>query len=66
MTRQLAELDKLKAEFVSVASHELKTPINVMIGYLQLLERACTARSPQQQIDVHKTLACRRTRCCAS
>ena len=38
MTRQLAELDKLKAEFVSVASHELKTPINVMIGYLQLLE----------------------------
>jgi signal transduction histidine kinase len=37
MTRQLAELDKLKAEFVSVASHELKTPINVIIGYTQLL-----------------------------
>ncbi len=38
MTRQLSELDKLKAEFVSVASHELKTPINVMVGYLQLLD----------------------------
>jgi len=38
MTRQLAELDKLKAEFVSVASHELKTPINVIIGYTQLLQ----------------------------
>jgi two-component system, OmpR family, sensor histidine kinase ResE len=37
MTRQLAELDKLKAEFVSVASHELKTPINVILGYAQLL-----------------------------
>ena len=37
MTRQLAELDKLKAEFISVASHELKTPINVIIGYTQLL-----------------------------
>lgn len=37
MTRQLAELDKLKAEFVSIASHELKTPINVIIGYLELL-----------------------------
>jgi signal transduction histidine kinase len=38
MTRQLAELDKLKAEFVSVASHELKTPLSVIAGYLQLLQ----------------------------
>ena len=38
MTSQLAELDKLKAEFVSVASHELKTPINVIVGYLELLQ----------------------------
>jgi signal transduction histidine kinase len=37
MTRQLTELDKLKAEFVSIASHELKTPLNVIIGYLELL-----------------------------
>ncbi|HJQ20643.1 MAG TPA: HAMP domain-containing sensor histidine kinase, partial [Gemmatimonadaceae bacterium] len=37
MARQLAELDKIKAEFVSVASHELKTPINVVLGYSQLL-----------------------------
>ena len=37
MSRQLAELDRLKAEFVSVASHELKTPINVILGYAQLL-----------------------------
>ena len=38
MALQLAELDKLKAEFVSVASHELKTPINVVLGYVQLLQ----------------------------
>lgn len=37
MTQQLAELDRMKAEFVSVASHELKTPINVILGYTQLL-----------------------------
>src|SRR5439155_7534124 len=37
MSEQLGELDKLKAEFVSVASHELKTPINEIIVYLQLL-----------------------------
>ena len=38
MSQQLAELDRLKAEFVSVASHELKTPINVILGYTQLLQ----------------------------
>jgi signal transduction histidine kinase len=57
MTRQLSELDKLKAEFVSVASHELKTPINVMIGYLQLLDEGVYGSLTEQQIDVHKTVA---------
>jgi len=56
MTRQLGELDKLKAEFVSVASHELKTPINVMIGYLQLLEEGIYGPLTQKQLEVHKTL----------
>ena len=38
MSHRLAALDKIKAEFVSVASHELKTPINVILGYTQLLQ----------------------------
>jgi signal transduction histidine kinase len=54
MADQLAELDKLKAEFVSVASHELKTPLNVMLGYLQLLqEDVFGALSPQQKEICH-------------
>jgi signal transduction histidine kinase len=56
MTRQLSELDKLKAEFVSVASHELNTPINVMIGYLQLLEEAVYGPVDPKQAEVHRTL----------
>ncbi len=56
MTRQLAELDKLKAEFVSVASHELKTPINVMIGYLQLLDEGVYGPLDAKQKEVHRTL----------
>ncbi|HEX6535411.1 MAG TPA: HAMP domain-containing sensor histidine kinase [Gemmatimonadaceae bacterium] len=38
MAQQLAQLDRLKAEFISIASHELKTPINVILGYLQLID----------------------------
>jgi signal transduction histidine kinase len=38
MTAQLAELNRLKAEFVSMASHELKTPINVIGGYAEMIE----------------------------
>jgi signal transduction histidine kinase len=56
MTDQLNELDKLKAEFVSVASHELKTPINVIIGYLQLLEEGVYGELTPEQRQIHQTL----------
>ena len=38
MTRRLAELDRMKTEFVGIASHELKAPINVIKGYAELIE----------------------------
>lgn len=38
MSWRLAELDRMKAEFVSIATHELKTPINVISGYAELLQ----------------------------
>jgi signal transduction histidine kinase len=56
MTRQLSELDKLKAEFVSVASHELKTPINVMVGYLQLLDEGIYGPVDPRHVEVLRTL----------
>jgi signal transduction histidine kinase len=37
MADQLAALDRLKAEIVSIASHELKTPLSVIRGYVSLL-----------------------------
>ena len=56
MSTQLAELDKLKAEFVSVASHELKTPINVILGYLQLMQQGIYGPLSTKQAEVLATV----------
>ena len=56
MARRLAELDKLKAEFVSIASHELKTPINVILGYLQLFDEGLYGPLTVRQREVVSTL----------
>ncbi|MBN2389481.1 MAG: GAF domain-containing protein [Anaerolineae bacterium] len=36
----LKELDRLKSEFVSTVSHDLRTPLTTIQGYIELLERA--------------------------
>src|SRR5205814_4754842 len=56
MARQLAELERLRAEFVGVASHELKTPINVIIGYLDLLQEGIYGELSPQQKEVLDTI----------
>jgi signal transduction histidine kinase len=38
MAQRLEELDRMKAEFMSIATHELKTPINVIGGYAELMQ----------------------------
>jgi signal transduction histidine kinase len=56
MTERLAELDRIKAEFVSVASHELKTPINVMLGYVALVQEGLYGPVTVAQADVLRTV----------
>jgi signal transduction histidine kinase len=46
----------LKAEFVSVASHELKTPVNVLLGYLQLLQDGAYGALSDRQREICQTL----------
>jgi signal transduction histidine kinase len=50
MTQHLSRLDKMKAEFMSIATHELKTPINVITGYTELVDEGVYGDlTPQQR-----------------
>jgi signal transduction histidine kinase len=56
MARKLSELERLRAEFVAVSSHELKTPINVIIGYLELLQEGIFGVLTPKQKEILSTI----------
>lgn len=43
---QLEELDRLKSEFVSLVSHELRAPLTNVRGAIELMEAGCPALNP--------------------
>jgi signal transduction histidine kinase len=57
MTQRLEDLDRMKTEFVGVASHELKTPINVIRGYTELIEEELAGDLTQNQRDILDRIA---------
>ncbi len=44
--KELRELDKVKSEFINIASHQLRTPVSVIKGYLALLEEGAYGKLP--------------------
>lgn len=46
--KNLKHLDKLKDEFVFVATHELKTPVTVMKGYLSMINAGEYGKVPEK------------------
>ena len=47
--RQLKDLDKAKSEFLSIASHQLYTPLTALRGYLSMLMEGDYGESPPKQ-----------------
>ena len=52
--RVISEADRLKSEFLAATSHDLRTPLNSLLGFLKLvLEDACRDRAEERQLLRH-------------
>ncbi len=60
--QKLQELDKLKSQFLSVATHELRTPLSVILGYNSMLAESLEDRlSGEEQQTLRESItACKR------
>jgi PAS domain S-box-containing protein len=47
---QVRELEQIKTEMLRVASHDLKNPLNVIVGYLSLFEANYDQMPPDHQV----------------
>jgi signal transduction histidine kinase len=45
---ELNELDRLKSEFISVAAHELRTPLALILGYVSFLQADASGKAKEQ------------------
>lgn len=57
MTQRLAELDRLKVEFLGMASHEMQTPVNVIRGYTELIEEELASDLTDHQREILHRIA---------
>ncbi len=49
--RQLNEIDQLKSDFIAIASHELRSPLGLILGYAAMLKEDASTDTVQQ-LDV--------------
>ena len=55
IAKNIAEkANKAKSEFVSVMSHEMRTPLNAIIGTIYLMEKEQISEDQQENLDVLK------------
>lgn len=60
--KKLRDFDKLKSQFLSVATHELRTPLSVIMGYNTMLAESLEDRlTPDEQDTLRESVAaCKR------
>jgi signal transduction histidine kinase len=51
VNRDLAKLDKTKSDFISIAAHELKTPLTLILGYANILLKEDQSAMESEYID---------------
>ncbi len=49
---KLETLDRAKTEFLSIASHQLRTPLSVIRGYIAMMQEASYGKLSKAQMDV--------------
>ncbi len=49
---RLQELDNQKTEFLSIASHQLRTPLSIIKGYIELIKDGDYGKVPKDVIEV--------------
>jgi signal transduction histidine kinase len=54
---RLAEMDRLKSEFVAMITHELKTPLTSLLGYSTLLRKRADSLPKKQRNEFHAIIA---------
>jgi signal transduction histidine kinase/CheY-like chemotaxis protein len=59
---KLRELDQLKSQFLSVATHELRTPLSIILGYNSMLAETLGERLDEEQKETlrESVAACKR------
>ncbi len=50
--RELSEIDQIKSDFVSIAAHELRTPLAVILGYATFLREKVKGEQANKQLDI--------------
>jgi signal transduction histidine kinase len=58
----LKQLDRLKSQFLSIATHELRTPLSVILGYNSMLAESLQGRLTPEESEIFEesAAACKR------